>query len=134
MVLNKKNEGKKMLRRMKKSKIHRATVTDANLNYEGSITIDRDLLEAADILIGEQVQIVNINNGSRAETYTIEGERGSGTICMNGAIARLTQPGDPIIIISYADYSEEELKDFKSISVLVNHENKIKKITKDQPR
>lgn len=119
---------------MKKSKIHRATVTDANLNYEGSITIDRDLLEAADILIGEQVQIVNINNGSRAETYTIEGERGSGTICMNGAIARLTQPGDPIIIISYADYSEEELKDFKSISVLVNHENKIKKITKDQPR
>ncbi|MBN2789833.1 MAG: aspartate 1-decarboxylase [Candidatus Delongbacteria bacterium] len=123
-----------MLRRMKKSKIHRATVTDANLNYEGSITIDRDLLEAADILIGEQVQIVNINNGSRAETYTIEGERGSGTICMNGAIARLTQPGDPIIIISYADYSEKELENFKSISVLLDRDNKIKKITRDQPR
>ena len=123
-----------MIRRMKKSKIHRATVTDANLNYEGSITIDRDLLEAADILIGEQVQIVNINNGSRAETYTIEGERGSGTICMNGAIARLTQPGDTIIIISYADYSDEELDDFKSVSVMVDENNKIKDITKSQPR
>lgn len=119
---------------MKKSKIHRATVTDANLNYEGSITIDRDLLEAADILIGEQVQIVNINNGTRSETYTIEGERGSGTICMNGAIARLTQPGDKIIIISYADYSEEELQDFKSISVMLDDGNKIKDISKSQPR
>ena len=123
-----------MLRRMKKSKIHRATVTDANLNYEGSITIDKDLLEAADILIGEQVQIVNINNGTRAETYTIEGERGSGTICMNGAIARITQPGDKIIIISYADYSEEELQDFKSISVFLGEDNKIKDISKSQPR
>ena len=123
-----------MLRRMKKSKIHRATVTDANLNYEGSITIDRDLLEAADILIGEQVQIVNINNGSRAETYTIEGERGSGTICMNGAIARLTQPGDTIIIISYADYSDEELENFKSVSVFLGEDNKIKNISKSQPR
>ncbi|MDA3839440.1 MAG: aspartate 1-decarboxylase [Candidatus Delongbacteria bacterium] len=123
-----------MLRRMKKSKIHRATVTDANLNYEGSITIDRDLLEAADILIGEQVQIVNINNGSRAETYTIEGERGSGTICMNGAIARLTQPGDLIIIISYGDYSDEELENFKSISVMLDADNKIREITKSQPR
>ncbi|NOR45159.1 MAG: aspartate 1-decarboxylase [Candidatus Delongbacteria bacterium] len=123
-----------MLRRMKKSKIHRATVTDANLNYEGSITIDRDLLEAADILIGEQVQIVNINNGSRAETYTIEGERGSGTICMNGAIARLTQPGDTIIIISYADYRDDELENFKSISVMVDENNRIKDITKSQPR
>ncbi|MDA3885381.1 MAG: aspartate 1-decarboxylase [Candidatus Delongbacteria bacterium] len=123
-----------MFRRMKKSKIHRATVTDANLNYEGSITIDMDLLEAADILIGEQVQIVNINNGSRAETYTIEGERGSGTICMNGAIARLTQPGDLIIIISYGDYSDEELENFKSISVMLDNVNKIKDITKSQPR
>lgn len=114
-----------MLRRMKKSKIHRATVTDANLNYQGSITIDKDLLEASDILVGEQVQIVNINNGSRSETYTIEGERGSGTICMNGAIARLAQPGDLVIIISYADYSEEELKNFKSITVKVDQNNKI---------
>ncbi|RLD53631.1 MAG: aspartate 1-decarboxylase [Bacteroidetes bacterium] len=123
-----------MFRRMKTSKIHRATVTDANLNYEGSITIDKDLLEAADILIGEQVQIVNINNGSRAETYTIEGERGSGTICMNGAIARLTHPGDLIIIISYADYSDKELENFKSISVMVDENNKIKNISKSQPR
>ena len=98
------------------------------------MTIERDRLEAADILIGEQVQIVNINNGTRAETYTIEGERGSGTICMNGAIARLTQPGDLIIIISYADYSDEELNDFKSVSVLLDENNKIKDITKSQPR
>ncbi len=114
-----------MLRRMKKSKIHRATVTDANLNYQGSITIDRDILDAADILVGEQVQVVNINNGSRSETYTIEGERGSGTVCMNGAIARLAQPGDVLIVISYADYSSEELKDFKSITVKVDDKNKI---------
>ena len=114
-----------MLRRMKKSKIHRATVTDANLNYQGSITIDKDLMDAADILIGEQVQVVNINNGSRAETYTIEGEKGSGTICMNGAIARLAQTGDLLIIISYADYSAEELKDFKSITVKVDEKNRI---------
>ncbi|MDD3044334.1 MAG: aspartate 1-decarboxylase [Candidatus Delongbacteria bacterium] len=114
-----------MLRRMKKSKIHRATVTDANLNYQGSITIDKDIMDAADILVGEQVQVVNINNGSRAETYTIEGERGSGTICMNGAIARLAQKGDLVIIISYADYSAEELKDFKSITVKVDETNKI---------
>jgi len=114
-----------MLRRMKKSKIHRATVTDANLNYQGSITIDKDLMDAADILIGEQVQVVNINNGSRAETYTIEGEKGSGTICMNGAIARLAQTGDLLIIISYADYTAEELKDFKSITVKVDEKNRI---------
>ena len=114
-----------MLRRMKKSKIHRATVTDANLNYQGSITIDKDLMDAADILVGEQVQVVNINNGSRAETYTIEGERGSGTICMNGAIARLAQTGDLLIIISYADYSEEELKAFKSITVKVDKKNRL---------
>ncbi len=120
-----------MLRRMKKSKIHRATVTDANLNYQGSITIDSDILEAADILVGEQVQIVNINNGSRSETYTIEGERGSGTICMNGAIARLAQPGDLIIIISYADYSEDELKSFKSITVKVDQNNKITEVYKE---
>jgi aspartate 1-decarboxylase len=120
-----------MFRRMKKSKIHRATVTDANLNYQGSITIDMDLLEAADILVGEQVQVVNINNGSRAETYTIEGERGSGTVCMNGAIARLAQPGDLVIIISYADYSEEELKDFKSITVKVDGGNKICEVYKE---
>jgi aspartate 1-decarboxylase len=120
-----------MFRRMKKSKIHRATVTDANLNYQGSITIDMDVLEAADILVGEQVQVVNINNGARAETYTIEGERGSGTVCMNGAIARLAQPGDLLIIISYADYSEEELKNFKSITVKVDGQNMITDVYKE---
>ncbi|MFO7809932.1 MAG: aspartate 1-decarboxylase [Candidatus Delongbacteria bacterium] len=117
-----------MLRKMKKSKIHRATVTDANLNYEGSISIDKDILEAADILTGEQVQIVNINNGSRAETYTIEGERGTGTVCMNGAIARLAQPGDVIIIISYAYYSEDELKKFESTNIKVDAHNKISEV------
>jgi aspartate 1-decarboxylase len=124
-------KGEKMLRRMKKSKIHRATVTDANLNYQGSITIDMDIMEAADLLVGEQVQIVNINNGSRSETYTIEGERGSGTVCMNGAIARLAQPGDLIIIISYADYTEEELKNYKSITVKVDQKNRITDISKE---
>ena len=118
-----------MLRRMKKSKIHRAVVTDANLNYEGSITIDKDLMEASDIIADEQVHIVNVNNGTRAVTYVIEGERGSGTMCMNGAIARLAHPGDVIIVISYADFHDEELKTFKSTNVLVDESNKIKKIT-----
>jgi len=114
---------------MKKSKIHRAVITDANLNYEGSITIDQDLMDAADILENEQVQVVNINNGSRAETYVIKGERGNGDICMNGAIARLAQPGDVVIIITYAQYNEEEMKIYKSKDVLVEGHNKVKSIT-----
>jgi len=120
-----------MLRTMKKSKIHRAVVTDANLNYQGSITIDEDLMDAADMLVGEQVQVVNINNGTRAVTYVIKGERGSGVICLNGAIARLVQPGDLVIIVSYAQYNEEELKDYKSTNVLVNEKNRISNITKE---
>ena len=120
-----------MLRTMKKSKIHRATITDANLHYQGSITIDEDLLEAADMLIGEQVQVVNINNGSRAETYIIKGERGSGEICLNGAIARLAQPGDLVIIVTYGQYNEEELKTYKSINVMVNEKNRIISVTKE---
>ncbi|HBS47357.1 MAG TPA: aspartate 1-decarboxylase, partial [Paenibacillus sp.] len=91
-----------MFRHMMKSKIHRATVTEANLNYVGSITIDENLMEAADILENEKVQIVDNNNGSRLETYVIPGPRGSGVICLNGAAARLVQPGDTVIIISYA--------------------------------
>lgn len=91
-----------MLRHMLKSKIHRATVTDANLNYVGSITIDESLMEAADILPHEQVQVVNINTGARFETYAIAGAAQSGTICLNGAAARLAQPGDLVIIMSYA--------------------------------
>lgn len=96
-----------------KSKIHRVTVTEANLNYIGSITIDEDLMDAANIIEGEKVAIVNNNNGERIETYVIKGERGSGTICLNGAAARKVQPGDIIIIISYAHMDFEEAKNFK---------------------
>lgn len=110
---------------MFKGKIHRATVTEADLNYVGSITIDEDLLDAAGILEGEKVQIVNNNNGSRLETYTIAGERGSGIICLNGAAARLTQPGDVVIIIAYALMTPEEAKTFEPNVVFVNKDNKI---------
>ncbi len=114
-----------MLRKMCKSKIHRATVTDANLHYEGSITIDRDLLEAADILPYEMVQVVNINNGERFETYAISGPPGSGTVCLNGAAARLAMPGDLVIIIAYGDYEDEDLRDWAPKIVHVDAENRI---------
>jgi aspartate 1-decarboxylase len=116
-----------MLRIMYKSKIHSATVTDANLSYKGSITIDAKLLEAADIFPGERVQIVNLNNGSRVETYVIEGEKDSGTICMNGAAARWAQPGDRIIIISYCLIESREASTFKPKVIIVDDKNKIKK-------
>ena len=96
-----------------KSKIHRVTVTQARLDYIGSITIDQDLLDAANILVGERVYIVNNNNGARLDTYTIAGERGSGVVCLNGAAARLVQPGDIIIIMAYATMPFEEAKSFK---------------------
>lgn len=96
-----------------KSKIHRVTVTEANLNYIGSITIDEDLLDAANLIANEKVAIVNNNNGERFETYIIKGERGSGVICLNGAAARKAQPGDIIIIMSYAMMDFEEAKSFK---------------------
>lgn len=96
-----------------KSKIHRVSITEANLNYVGSITIDEDLMDAANMIEGEKVYIVNNNNGERLETYIIKGERGSGTICLNGAAARKAQPGDIIIIISYAILDFEEAKTFK---------------------
>ncbi|MDR2284977.1 MAG: aspartate 1-decarboxylase [Sphingobacterium sp.] len=99
-----------MMIEVMKSKIHRARVTQAELNYVGSITIDEDLMEAADILANEKVQIVNNNNGARLETYVIPGERGSGTICLNGAAARLVQVGDIVIIISYALMDREEAR------------------------
>ncbi len=114
-----------MYRTMFKSKIHRAVVTGANLNYMGSITIDRDLMDAADILPNEKVQVVNNNNGARFETYVIEGERGSGEICLNGAAARLVQPGDSVIIITYAVMSDEECRTFKPKTVFVDSQNKI---------
>ena len=102
-----------MQRTMLKSKIHRATVTDCDLHYVGSITIDADLLEAADILEHEQVQVVDVDNGARFETYTIAGERGSGTVQVNGAAARLVHDGDTIIVISYAQYDAVELRDYE---------------------
>ena len=115
-----------MQRVMMKSKIHQATVTEANLQYEGSITIDRDLLRAADILPGEQVHVVNLNNGSRIETYTVEGPAGSGTICMNGAAARWAQVGDTIILLSYAFLEEEQARRNKPKVVFVDRSNRIR--------
>ena len=113
-----------MHRRMMKSKIHRATVTDANLNYVGSITIDRRLMELADIREYEQVAVVNINNGNRFETYAIEGD--DGDMCLNGAAARLVHPGDRIIVISYADYDQSELEGgFEPSVVHVDRTNRI---------
>ena len=114
-----------MRRRMMKSKIHRATVTDANLNYVGSITIDTELMAAADLLEWEQVAVVDIDNGNRFETYVIPGEAGSGAMCLNGAAARLVHPGDRIIVISYADYEQSELAGFEPRIVHVDRTNKI---------
>ena len=108
-----------------KSKIHRATITEANLNYVGSITIDEDLMEAANLLEGEKVQIVNNNNGERIETYVIKGERGSGKICLNGAAARKAEVGDIVIIISYALMTVEEAKTYKAVTVFPDAENKL---------
>ena len=114
-----------MRRRMMKSKIHRATVTDANLNYVGSITIDPRLMEAGDILEWEQVTVVDIDNGARFETYAIPGEPGSGDMCLNGAAARLVHTGDKIIVITYADYDVSELADFAPTIVHVDAANRI---------
>jgi len=113
------------MRMMLKSKIHRARVTDANINYEGSITIDRKLMTEADILPYEQVHVLNINNGARFTTYAIEGAAGSGEICLNGAAARLAVKGDLVIILTYTEIPEEKLKDYKPKVVHVNEKNKI---------
>jgi aspartate 1-decarboxylase len=111
-------------RRMLKSKIHRAVVTDANLHYVGSITIDPDLLAAADILEHEQVAIVDIDNGARFETYAIAGRPGSGDMCLNGAAARLVSPGDRVIVLSYADYDARELEHYEAVVVHVDATNR----------
>lgn len=108
-----------------KSKIHRATVTEANLNYVGSVTIDEALMEACNILEGERVQIVNINNGERLETYTIAAEKGSGIICLNGAAARKAEVGDVIIIISYAMMTPEEAREYKPVTLFPDANNQI---------
>ncbi|MGN8647049.1 aspartate 1-decarboxylase [Gracilibacillus sp. HCP3S3_G5_1] len=122
-----------MLRTMMKSKIHRARVTEANLNYVGSITIDEDILDKVGILPHEKVQIVNNNNGARLETYVIAGERGSKVVCLNGAAARLVQPEDIIIIVSYGILSDEELKEFKPKVAVMDENNNIKEIIEQEP-
>lgn len=111
---------------MLKSKIHKATVTEADLNYEGSLTIDSRLIEAAGLLPFEQIMVYNISTGNRFDTYVIEGERGSGSICLNGAAARKGLPGDLIIIASYGLYSEDEIAEGKSIIVWVDAKNRLK--------
>ena len=117
-----------MLRMMLKSKIHRATITEANLAYEGSLTIDANLLRLADILPYEMVHVYNINNGERFETYAIEGEAGSGVMCLNGAAARKGHPGDLIIVTTFATYTAEELSQHLPKIVLVDERNRPKEL------
>lgn len=114
-----------MFRFMMKGKIHRATVTEANLNYVGSITIDEDILEQVDILPNEKVQVVNNNNGARLETYVIPGERGSGVICLNGAAARKVQPGDQVIIMSYVMLEEDQAQSHQPKIAIMDEKNRI---------
>lgn len=114
-----------MKRTMLKSKIHRATVTEANLHYEGSITIDTDLMEAADIIPYEMVHVLDIDNGNRLQTYAIEGRRGSGVICINGAAARLVHQGDTVIILTYTDMDEEQAQCHHPRLVYVNDRNEL---------
>lgn len=114
---------------MLKSKIHRATVTQADLNYVGSITVDKDLMDAANILEYEKVDIVDIDNGNRLQTYVIAGEKGSKIICLNGAAARCVQPNDKIIIMCYCEMDKEEYENHKPQVVFVNEDNSIKEIT-----
>ena len=113
-----------MQRHLMKSKIHRATITAADLHYEGSLTVDQDLLDAADLLSYEEVQVVNVNNGARLSTYVIPGERGSGTVQLNGAAARMGLPGDLVIIIAYAVYDERELAEYRPTIVFVDGANR----------
>ncbi|MBT2626777.1 MULTISPECIES: aspartate 1-decarboxylase [Bacillus] len=122
-----------MYRTMMSGKLHRATVTEANLNYVGSITIDEDLVDAVGMLINEKVQIVNNNNGARLETYIIPGERGSGVICLNGAAARLVQPGDKVIIISYKMMSEQDAASHQPKVAVLNEKNEIEQMLGSEP-
>jgi aspartate 1-decarboxylase len=113
-----------MLRSLCKSKVHRATITEANLHYEGSLTLDKELMEAADLLPYERVHVVNINNGARFDTYIIEGDRGSGTLCLNGAAARLGQVGDLVIVICFAAYTEDEARSHEPRLIMVDEHNR----------
>ena len=118
-----------MLLTMLKSKLHRATVTEANLNYVGSITIDKNFMEKANILEYEKIQVVDINNGSRLETYVIPGEKGSKVICLNGAAARFVQPGDKVILMTYCQVNENEAREHKPTVVFLDDNNSISEIT-----
>jgi len=120
-----------MYRYMLHSKIHRATVTQADLHYVGSLTIDMDLMDAADLLPGQQVDVVDVDNGNRLTTYAIEGERGSGILCINGAAARLISPGDTVIIIAYASMSDEDARAHDPHVVFVDKHNKIVEVGDD---
>ena len=122
-----------MFRTLLGGKIHRATVTEADLNYVGSITVDQDLLDAAGICVSEKVQVVNNNNGARFETYTISGERGSGVVCLNGAAARLVQKGDVVIIMSYVMLSEPEVAAHEPKVVLVDEHNRVRDVIHYEP-
>jgi len=122
-----------MFRMMMGSKLHRATVTEADLNYVGSITIDSALLNAAGMLPNEKVHVVNNNNGARFETYIIEGEAGSGVICVNGAAARLVQKGDIVIILSYVYMSDEEARQHEPTVLLMDKNNKVEQVIKEEP-
>ncbi|MFB5661703.1 aspartate 1-decarboxylase [Alteribacillus sp. HJP-4] len=122
-----------MFRTMMKSKLHNATVTEANLNYVGSITIDEELMEKADLLENEKVQVVNNNNGERLETYVIKGRRGSGVICLNGAAARLVQPGDRVIIISYLMIHEKDCPSFQPKVAIMTKNNTVDRMLATEP-
>lgn len=122
-----------MFRTMMKSKIHRARVTEANLNYVGSVTIDQDILDIVNILPHEKVQIVNNNNGARLETYVIPGVRGSGVVCLNGAAARLVQKDDIVIIVSYALVAESELTSHQPVIAIMNENNEVEQLITEEP-
>ena len=122
-----------MRRTLMKSKIHRARVTGADLHYVGSITIDPDLMAAADLLSNEKVQVVDIDNGARLETYVIPGLAGSGDMCLNGAAARLVQPGDLVIVVSYAEFEDAEARSFEPTVVMVDTDNRITRLTTTEP-
>ncbi|PRO66842.1 aspartate 1-decarboxylase [Alkalicoccus urumqiensis] len=122
-----------MMREMMAGKLHRATVTEANLQYVGSITVDQDLLDEAGILENEKVQVVNNNNGARLETYTISGARGSGTVCLNGAAARLVQPGDKVIIISYKWLEEAEAQSHVPNVIILDENNRVQERIGTEP-
>ena len=122
-----------MLRTVCKTKIHRATVTEANVHYAGSITLDGELMKAAGLVPYEQVQVVDVDNGARIVTYCIEGAPGSGTVCMNGAAARVIAAGDKVIIIAYAQVTAEELETFAPKIVLLDHRNRIEQVVVESP-